>query len=110
MRIGVGRKPARGNVRSRGQPKHFWLSCCQTCLHDFSFHSIGASLAPLSEVCLELSYLWSDYSRPLLHLPCHRRYPSWTRACLSARWGYELGGGLSLLQFPAREPESGLPS
>src|SRR5450759_2465677 len=60
MRIGVGRKPVCRKFLGCGQPIHllfpYLLSCCQAHLHDLRFHSREASLAPLSEVRLELSY------------------------------------------------------
>src|SRR6266478_2222326 len=115
MRIGVGRKPVRGKLRSCGRSSPLPFSCwillsgSQTRLHDFRFPWSEASLAPLSEVCLELSYLGV-----ITHV-LYCTYPATAVAVrglpLSFSWlGLRASWGLPFWPFPAREPESGLPS
>src|SRR5271167_3170560 len=104
MRVGVGGKPVRGKGQSRSQPMRLLLSCCEIRLHDLPFPSSEASLAPLSKVRLELSYLETAH---ILACTC----PAITAALVEVVLAFLLIGlrdrsWALLLRFPVWEPES----
>jgi hypothetical protein len=106
MRVGVGGKPVHGKGQSRSQPMRLLLSCCEIRLHDLRFPSSEASLAPLSKVRLEFSYL--EATAHVLACTC----PAITTALVGVVLAFllirlQVGSWALLLRFPVREPESG---